>query len=240
MNKLFNGRGEVLIKSKSKRTILGRDYEVDDIIAHLHDVAVSLIYNEVVKTPTQGGELLAVKTKASPAAIIINEIKNNTVLDKLLYHPVDKAVTMTVSERFAAAEIDNGKVYLAPAKDGLSYLEVRSYDNKGNRISSTLNKDEMSVTFLDYEEADHIAVYITALMTAPSLSLETEPDEYVYLEVKMEGKRGRDHGEYLIIIPAAQVVSSPEYELGEGGLLYGAELQFAIINSPASMSFIKN
>ena len=232
MNKLFNGTANVFIKSKSNRTIMGKEYEKDDIIAYLERVQVTMAFNENVSAASKGGNLLAISADSFPTMVVIEEIVNTSALEKLLYTPSQASSLFTITEVFKVEDLDEGKAFLSSAvEDILSYSKVRSYSNTGEKISVTFNEDDLVFTFEDYEEYDYIRVFLTVNVDSKALAMERVTQEYVYLEIQLEGKRGMEQGYYLISIPAAQLVSSPQYEFSDRRLQYGNQLTFMIIKN---------
>lgn len=233
MNKLFNGQGNVVIKSKSDRTILGKSYGVDDIITYLEDVRITLAYNEVNQKATKEGNLLALRSDAFPSTVIVDEIKNTSALNKLLYSPTDKVVEMTVAQKFDKKELDNngGLVYLNLGVDDIvSYSKVKSYSNTGEKVDYVLDETKGTLTFSDYDEYDYVRVFVTVTTNSQALAMEKNASEYIYMELQLEGRLGIYQGHFVVNIPAAQLVSSPQYEFEDGGLQYGNQLVFTIMN----------
>lgn len=233
MNKLFNGQGNVIIKSKSSRTILEKEYEKDDVITFLEGVRITLGYNEVNQGASTGGNLLALRSDAYPSSVIIEDIKNSSALDKLLYTPSNKDIEMTLSEVFSVSEIAaEGKVYLnINTSNVVSYSKVKSYSNTGDKVEFVFDPTEASITFSDYEGYDYIRVFTTVVTDSRSLSMTKSANEYVYLELQLEGRLGIYDGHFVMNIPSAQLVSSPQYQFEEGRLQYGNQLVFTIMNA---------
>lgn len=211
---------------------MGKEYQKDDIIAYLEKVQVTMAFNENVAAATKSGNLLTVSADSFPTMVVIGEIVNTSALEKLLYSPSEVTSLFTLTEVFRVEDLDEGKAFLSSdIEDILSYSEVRSYSNTGEKIPVTFDEEELLFSFEDYEGHDYIRVFLSVNVGAQSLAMERTTQEYVYLEIQLEGKRGVEHGYYLVTIPAAQLVSSPQYEFSDKRLQYGNELTFMIIKN---------
>lgn len=232
MNKLFNGTANVFIRALFNRTIMGQQYAPGDIIAYLSSVNVTLAFNEDIATANQAGNLLTLKADAYPSTVFISEIKNNDALEKLLYTPSDEVTKFTSVETVGVGDIENGVAYLNLNVDNVvSYSEVRSYNEKGEKIESDFNEEDKTITYTDYENSKIITNFITVVVNSQKVALNKTSLEHLGLEIQLEGKKGIEHGYYVLNVPAAQVLSSPQYEFSEEKLQYGNELIFNIIDS---------
>ena len=97
--------------------------------------------------------------------------------------------------------------------------------------STRINEEDKTITYTDYENSKIITNFITVVVNSQKVALNKTSLEHLGLEIQLEGKKGIEHGYYVLNVPAAQVLSSPQYEFSEEKLQYGNELIFNIIDS---------
>lgn len=226
-NKMFDGRGKVIIRTISAQTILGKEYAAGDVLVSMSDIKTNLSYTQVANIASRKGEALVANTSALPLVLELSEIKNNKMLEKLLYRPIDTKVSVTIENVFSSADLENNIGYINNNLKGVvSYLKVKSYNEKGETIESRLDGD----TIIFNETFERAFCFIEAEFAATSYGLEKAIQPYVSIEIQIAGKIGSRSGLAIIKIPTAQLETNPNYDFGSDANTYGASLSYLIMN----------
>lgn len=231
VNKMFDNRGQVIIKTISPRKINGREFDTGDILAVLDDVLIELAYSQNDSLATKANEILLQNAEAAPTILVLDDIKNNTAIERLLYTATDNQTIAATYVLNVDEDMLQDNVYylIDPYGKALSYSEVKSYNENGP-LNVEFNEQDLSLKFND-ENFGTAAIVISGNYVAKEYTLHKKHHPYVSVEIKLKGNVGTKKGYLVIHIPAASLNTNPNFDFSRTEVNYATRLVYSVINT---------